>query len=77
LEEKEGITLTPFERNLEFWRQLWRVVERSDVVVQVIDARQPLLYYCEDLEKYIREVDPNKTSVVLVNKSDFLTEQQR
>ncbi len=20
--------LTPFERNLQFWRQLWRVVER-------------------------------------------------
>ncbi|CAH8467571.1 unnamed protein product [Heterobilharzia americana] len=77
LEEKDGIVLTPFERNLEFWRQLWRVVERSDIVVQVVDARQPLLYYCEDLETYIHEVDPSKTSVVLVNKSDFLTGQQR
>jgi hypothetical protein len=27
--------LTPFEKNLEVWRQLWRVLERSDVVVQV------------------------------------------
>lgn len=27
--------LTPFERNLEVWRQLWRVLERSDIVVQV------------------------------------------
>ncbi|CAH8299627.1 unnamed protein product, partial [Schistosoma turkestanicum] len=77
LEEKDGIVLTPFERNLEFWRQLWRVVERSDVVVQVVDARQPLLYYSRDLETYIHEVDPKKTSVVLVNKSDFLTNQQR
>ena len=28
LQEKEKITMTPFERNLEFWRQLWRVIER-------------------------------------------------
>ncbi|CAH8482249.1 unnamed protein product [Schistosoma rodhaini] len=77
LEEKDGIVLTPFERNLEFWRQLWRVVERSDVVVQVVDARQPLLYYSSDLDGYVHEVDSNKTCVVLVNKSDFLTNKQR
>ncbi|VDO80941.1 unnamed protein product [Haemonchus placei] len=34
LQEKDGLTLTPFERNPEMWRELWRVVERSDVVVQ-------------------------------------------
>ena len=33
LEEKEHILLTPFEKNIEFWRQLWRVIERSDLVV--------------------------------------------
>ena len=27
--------LTPFEKNIEVWRQLWRVLERSDIVVQV------------------------------------------
>jgi hypothetical protein len=35
LEEEEELLLTPFERNLEVWRQLWRVLERSDIVVQV------------------------------------------
>lgn len=28
LQEDERLILTPFERNLDFWRQLWRVVER-------------------------------------------------
>jgi hypothetical protein len=37
------LTLTPFERNIEVWRQLWRVVERCDVIVQIVDARDPLL----------------------------------
>lgn len=36
--------ITPFERNIEVWRQLWRVLERSHVVVQIVDARNPLLY---------------------------------
>jgi large subunit GTPase 1 len=39
-----NLQVTPFEKNLEVWRQLWRVVERSDVVSQVIDARNPDLY---------------------------------
>jgi len=34
LEDDEGLVLTPFEKNLEVWRQLWRVLERSDIVVQ-------------------------------------------
>uniref|UniRef100_A0A2K5WYM5 Large 60S subunit nuclear export GTPase 1 n=1 Tax=Macaca fascicularis TaxID=9541 RepID=A0A2K5WYM5_MACFA len=49
LEEEQKLILTPFERNLDFWRQLWRVIERSDIVVQIVDARNPLLFRCEDL----------------------------
>ena len=47
MEENYDIAMTPFEKNIEFWRQLWRVVEKSDVVVQVVDARNPLLYLSE------------------------------
>ena len=28
IQEIEDLVITPFEKNLEFWRQLWRVVER-------------------------------------------------
>jgi len=77
LQENEGLMLTPYERNLEFWRQLWRVVERSDVVIQIVDARNPLLFRCEDLERYVNEVDPNKLNMILLNKADFLTDEQR
>ena len=77
LQEKEGLVMTPYEKNLEFWRQLWRVVEKSDVVVQILDSRNPLLFRSEDLELYVKEVDPNKQNVLLLNKADFLTEDQR
>jgi large subunit GTPase 1 len=65
--------MTPFERNLELWRQLWRVIERSHVVVQIVDARNPLLFRSADLENYVKEVDPSKSNVLLVNKSDLLS----
>lgn len=77
LQEKDDLVLTPFEKNLEFWRQLWRVVERSDILIQILDARNPLLFHCEDLDKYIKEVDQNKIGIILLNKSDYLTEKQR
>ncbi|XP_013855324.1 large subunit GTPase 1 homolog isoform X1 [Austrofundulus limnaeus] len=77
LEEEQKLILTPFERNLEFWRQLWRVIERSDVVVQIVDARNPLLFRCVDLELYVKEVSPHKVNLILVNKADLLTRDQR
>jgi large subunit GTPase 1 len=69
----QQITLTPFERNIEVWRQLWRVVERCDVVVQIVDARDPLLYRCEDLEKYVKETGAHKANVLVLNKADLLS----
>ncbi|XP_043918736.1 large subunit GTPase 1 homolog [Protopterus annectens] len=77
LEENQELTLTPFERNLDVWRQLWRVIERSDIVVQIVDARNPLLFRCQDLECYVKEVGVNKENVLLINKADLLTSEQR
>lgn len=77
LQEDDGLLMTPYEKNLDFWRQLWRVVERSDIVVQIVDGRNPLLFRSEDLEKYVKEVDERKMNMILINKSDFLNAEQR
>lgn len=42
--EHDTGAVAPFEKNLEVWRQLWRVVERSDCLVQIVDCRNPLLF---------------------------------
>ncbi|KAG9415906.1 large subunit GTPase 1 [Aphanomyces cochlioides] len=73
----EDREVTPFEKNLEVWRQLWRVIERSDIVVQIVDARNPLFYRSIDLERYVKEVDERKQVMLIVNKSDYLTPAQR
>lgn len=77
LQENDDLLMTPFERNIEVWRQLWRVIERSDLVVQIVDARNPLLFRSEDLEKYVNEVDAKKRNLLLVNKADMMTTKQR
>lgn len=55
------------------------LIRFSDVVVQIVDARNPLLFRCEDLEQYVAELstDLNKVNVILVNKADLLTDKQR
>lgn len=77
LQENDDLLMTPFERNIEVWRQLWRVIERSDLVVQIVDARNPLLFRSEDLERYVKQVDSTKQNLLLVNKADMMTERQR
>ena len=77
MQESDDLLMTPFERNLEVWRQLWRVIERSDLVVQIVDARNPLLFRSEDLEKYVKEVGQRKNNLLLVNKADMMTFTQR
>ena len=77
LQENNDLLMTPFERNLEVWRQLWRVIERADLVVQIVDARNPLLFRSEDLERYVKHVGERKANLLLVNKADMLTFEQR
>lgn len=82
LTEDNDLILTPFERNVEVWRQLWRVVERCDLIVQIVDARNPLFFRSIDLVKYVDELsDPEnnkqKNNLLLVNKADMLTLNQR
>ena len=85
--EHEKGTVAPFEKNLEVWRQLWRVVEKSDVLVQIVDSRNPLLFRslscslmiirCPDVDKYVKEVHPMKRSMLIVNKADLIPEHVR
>lgn len=77
LQENHDLLMTPFERNLEVWRQLWRVIERSDLVVQIVDARNPLMFRSEDLGHYVKDVDPRKENLLLINKADMMTYKQR
>lgn len=51
-----------------FYRELVKVIEASDVILEVLDARDPLGTRCLDMEKLIFKADPNKRLVLLLNK---------
>lgn len=52
---------------------------RSGRAVVIVGLQFPCLARCRcpDLEEYIREVDEKKQMLILVNKSDFLTDEFR
>lgn len=58
-----------FEQNIEVWRQLWRVLERADVAVVVVDARNPMLHLPPALYAHVTR-RLRKPLVVVLNKID-------
>jgi len=52
-------------------------MERSDLLVQVLDARDPDFYFCQDLCQYMSELGGSKRLMLLVNKADYLSKEQR
>ena len=73
-ESNVEIQITPYEKNIEVWRQLWRVTDRSDLMIQIVDGRDPLFFRCEDLVDYVQSLHANKKSLLLINKSDLIPE---
>ena len=55
-----------------FYKALNKVVEYVDVLIQVLDARDPLGCRCVDVERLIARKHPNKKMVLLLNKADLV-----
>ena len=60
-----------FEQNIEVWRQLWRVLERADVAVLVVDARHPMLHTPPALYAHVAR-RLRKPLVLVLNKVDAI-----
>jgi len=51
-----------------FYKDLVKVIEASDVLLEVLDARDPLGTRCVDIEKMVMKSGPDKRLVLLLNK---------
>lgn len=67
---EEHDELSHFELNLETWRQLWRVLEMSDVVLIIVDIRFPILMFPPYLYHHVRE-ESQKDMILILNKIDL------
>lgn len=63
--------LSLFELNLETWRQLWRVLEFSDILLIIVDVRYASLQFPPSLYTYIIRT-LKKNAIVILNKVDLV-----
>ncbi|KAK9359665.1 NUC091 domain-containing protein [Lipomyces starkeyi] len=54
------------------WNELYKVIDSSDVVVHVLDARDPLGTRCQSVEQYIKKEAPHKHLIFVLNKCDLV-----
>lgn len=54
------------------WNELYKVVDSSDVLLQVLDARDPMGTRSPYLEKYLKTEKPHKHLIFILNKVDLV-----
>jgi nuclear GTP-binding protein len=54
------------------WNELYKVIDSSDVVIHVLDARDPLGTRCTSVEQYIKKEAPHKHLIFVLNKCDLV-----
>ncbi|CAH8356327.1 unnamed protein product [Eruca vesicaria subsp. sativa] len=73
-EGKNGTRLVNIRDNSEraFRKELEKVIELSDVILEVLDARDPLGTRCTGMEDMVSKAGPNKHRVLILNKIDLV-----
>lgn len=59
-------------RSKRIWNELYKVLDSSDVVCQVIDARDPMGTRCLQVERFLRNEKPHKHLILILNKVDLV-----
>lgn len=63
--------LSYFEMNLETWRQFWRVIEMSDIILFIVDSRHPLFHFPSSVYDYVVS-ELGKDLILVLNKIDLI-----
>jgi len=58
-----------------FFREFKKVVKAADVILEVLDSRDPLGCRCPDVEQMILSQDPNKKIILILNKIDLVPKE--
>ncbi|KAF2755034.1 NGP1NT-domain-containing protein [Pseudovirgaria hyperparasitica] len=54
------------------WNELYKVIDSSDVIIHVLDARDPEGTRCRHVEKFLKEEAPHKHLLFVLNKVDLV-----
>eukprot|EP01006_Ploeotia_vitrea_P044605 TRINITY_DN66840_c6_g2_i1.p1 TRINITY_DN66840_c6_g2~~TRINITY_DN66840_c6_g2_i1.p1 ORF type:complete len:587 (+),score=66.32 TRINITY_DN66840_c6_g2_i1:237-1763(+) len=56
------------------WNELYKVIDSSDVLLMVLDARDPMGTRCAAVEKYLKKEKKFKSLIFVLNKIDLVPE---
>ncbi|CAH8864919.1 unnamed protein product [Trichobilharzia szidati] len=59
-------------RSKRLWNELFKVLDSSDVVLYVLDARDPMGTRSSYIEKYLKTEKPHKHFIFILNKVDLV-----
>ncbi|CAH8611699.1 unnamed protein product [Heterobilharzia americana] len=59
-------------RSKRLWNELFKVLDSSDVVLYVLDARDPVGTRSPYIEKYLKTEKPHKHFIFIINKVDLV-----
>uniref|UniRef100_A0A665TDX5 Nucleolar GTP-binding protein 2 n=1 Tax=Echeneis naucrates TaxID=173247 RepID=A0A665TDX5_ECHNA len=54
------------------WGELYKVIDSSDVIIQVLDARDPMGTRSKSIESYLKKEKPWKHLIFVLNKCDLI-----
>ncbi|KAJ3416466.1 Nucleolar GTP-binding protein 2 [Chytridiales sp. JEL 0842] len=54
------------------WSELYKVIDSSDVIIHVIDARDPVGTRCKNVETYLQKEAKHKHMIFVLNKCDLV-----
>lgn len=54
------------------WQELYKVIDSSDVVIMVLDVRDPLGTRCAHIENFLKKEKPHKHLIFVLNKVDLV-----
>eukprot|EP00236_Picocystis_salinarum_P000854 CAMPEP_0183832638 /NCGR_PEP_ID=MMETSP0807_2-20130328/5546_1 /TAXON_ID=88271 /ORGANISM="Picocystis salinarum, Strain CCMP1897" /LENGTH=585 /DNA_ID=CAMNT_0026078387 /DNA_START=31 /DNA_END=1788 /DNA_ORIENTATION=+ len=58
-----------------YYKELVKVIGTADVIIQVLDARDPLGCRCLDVERLVMKNNPTKKVILLLNKVDLVPKE--
>ena len=69
---EDGLTEKETSNLRTFYKEFQKVVESSDIIIEVLDARDPLGCRCFEMENLVLRNHPDKRIILLLNKTDLV-----